>query len=433
VRARLRFSWLLWLCSSSGCELVAGLRGDRGAAPHASAGQPEGGGLAEPACTNDGGECAGDAPMLAAGRGGQGDAGGAGGEFAGDAGMSGALLPTAAGDAGQGAAAGAAGEVSDGGFAGVVIEAPLTTPSCAGSTQPGCGSVDPCVTLHVPGGKFQMGRNENGQRADYFPAGASDERPEHDLIVSPYWLDKYEVTVGRFRRFVAAYDDLSLSKDAGANPKRVGSGWNTDWNQLLPRDSAELRARLAAVDHNDTGNASTWTDSPGANECRPINDIDWQLAFAFCIWDDGRLPSEAEWEFAAAGGSLERLFPWGGKAPDPLAVIACSFFGDSSCTAGDLPRVGSRSPAGDGYFGHADLAGSVSEPTRDAYVAYYYARPDTSGTDIINIAFYGGIQQITLRGGDYHSTGSDVRGVSRQTWTVTDESSFVGVRCARDQ
>ena len=427
MSARRRLAGLLWLGTCSGCEFVAGLRGERGVSPFASAGAPEAqGGLAEPACANDDGECAGRATSGGAGEQGGEVMAGAGGVTASEAGAS------TAGEAGA-ALSEQAGDTGDGGFAGQINELPLTTPSCTGALATSCGSVDPCTTLRVPGGTFEMGRSQSGAIADYFATGASDEQPEHTVTLSPYLLDTHEVTVGRFRRFVEAYTGAPPAADAGTQPKIPGSGWEKDWNPLLPTSQAELRKRLAADILNDNADLKTWTDSASTSECRPINGIDWYLAFAFCIWDQGRLPSEAQWEFAASGGDRERLFPWGKKAPDKLAVFACNYFGEPSCTAGDLPNVGSKSPAGDGFFGHADLAGSLSEPTRDAYLANFYTSPQATGTDIVNIAFYGGNQQITLRGGNYHSPGTDIRGVVRQTWAVVDRSSLVGVRCARDR
>ena len=71
---------------------------------------------------------------------------------------------------------------------------------------------------------------------------------------------------------------------------------------------------------------STWTPSPvsgsASQENLPINCVDWAEAYAFCIWDGGFLPSEAEWEYAAAGGSLQLDYPWGSAGPGTLNAYA---------------------------------------------------------------------------------------------------------------
>ncbi len=102
----------------------------------------------------------------------------------------------------------------------------------------------------------------------------------------------------------------------------------------------------------------TWTDEPAGNEAAPINCASWYLAFAFCAWDEGRLPTEAEWNYAAVGGNEQRAYPWGDEAPSQeLAVYGC----DTTMTVCPIPSVGSKSPAGDGKWGQADLAGSLFE------------------------------------------------------------------------
>jgi hypothetical protein len=89
--------------------------------------------------------------------------------------------------------------------------------------------------------------------------------------------------------------------------------WDVAWNASLPVDAAAL---TAAVKCNSTW--QTWSDSPGtpSAESHPMNCINWYEANAFCIWDGGRLPSEAEWNYTAAGGSQQRQYPWGATAPD---------------------------------------------------------------------------------------------------------------------
>ena len=110
---------------------------------------------------------------------------------------------------------------------------------------------------------------------------------------------------------------------------------------------------------------ATWSDTPAAGESRPINCVDWYQSFAFCIWDGGRLPTEAENNFASAGGAEQRVYPWSQPPSstvidDTYAVYGCTTR-DGGCTAADPPSVGSRSPKGDGRWGHSDLSGSVND------------------------------------------------------------------------
>jgi formylglycine-generating enzyme required for sulfatase activity len=204
-----------------------------------------------------------------------------------------------------------------------------------------------CTSNVVPGGSFNRGNN-----------------PGAPAKVSPFRLDVYEVTVARFRTFFAGYPANLPDAGAGRNPNDpMDTGWNASWSSRMPADTAALGRALRSA-----GNLDTWTDAPGDNESRAVNGLSWYEAYAFCIWDGGRLPTEAEWNFAAAGGDEQREYPF------PLAVgqhvdrtYASFWEGDCNgddqpgCTFADVLIVGSRSPKGDGRWGHADLAGNVAE------------------------------------------------------------------------
>jgi formylglycine-generating enzyme len=118
----------------------------------------------------------------------------------------------------------------------------------------------------------------------------------------------------------------------------------------------------------------TWTDAPGSNENRPMNCVTWYEAMAFCIWDGGYLPTEAEWNYSAAGGNEQRAYPWSNPAGSLVidasyASYNCLGDGVANCQSTDLVNVGTKS-SGKGRWGQVDLAGNVSEWVLDSYTEY---------------------------------------------------------------
>ena len=115
------------------------------------------------------------------------------------------------------------------------------------------GNDDCCKSLLVPGGTFY--RSYDG--VDYLDKS-------YPATVSDFYLDKYEITVGRFRVFVDAGMGTQKSPPgdgAGAHPQIAGSGWNSTWNTNLPANTAALKAALKCY-----AAYQTWTDTPGSNE-----------------------------------------------------------------------------------------------------------------------------------------------------------------------
>ena len=238
--------------------------------------------------------------------------------------------------------------------------------------------------------------------------------------MSAFRLDTYEVTVGRFRRFLAAGQGTRTSPppdDAGAHPSIANSGWQPAWNAKLPATTADL---VAGLHCHPT--IATWTDTAGGNENRPINCVGWYLASAFCAWDGGRLPTEAEWNFAAAGGSEQREYPWGSQLTAALVTFCPAAGGD--CIHMPEP-VGSHSPASDGAYGQADLAGNVWEPVFDHYADPYAIK------NCVDCGSVSGTEP-SLRGGSILNLGMYLR-VSFRMPTVFGWSNgpAVGFRCAR--
>jgi len=234
-------------------------------------------------------------------------------------------------------------------------------PSCDG-LQTECAGASCCTTVDLPGGVIAVGRSENGNDAcpPEFESGRcfSEETPEHDVAVDAFALDHYAVTVGRFRQFLAAWDDNWRPKEGdGENPAVAGSGWQTSWSDHLP-GTFDL----------DCHSFATWTDEAGANEDKPITCLNWYHAQAFCIWDGGRLPTEAEWEFAAAGGDQNRVYPWGGADIDDTRSVV-----DSD----QIEAVGTK-PDGAARWGHFDMAGNTSEWVFDCYDSEFHSTAEAS-------------------------------------------------------
>ncbi len=289
------------------------------------------------------------------------------------------------------------------------------TASCQGGLAMGCGatgSSDCCASSAVPGGTFLRSYDSalDSMYAD----------PTFSAIVSAFRLDTYEVTVGRFRAFVDAGQGTRLtspSPGSGAHAKIAGSGWTAAMTAQLPMTTAELRANLACATD------ARWTDAPGANENHALDCVSWHEAMAFCIWDGGYLPSEAEWNFAAAGGSEQRAFPW--SSPAFSTAIDTS---RASYNAQSTFFVVGAKPAGNGRWGHADLAGGLWEWTIDRRVVPY---PVVFCNDCATLT---GGSDWTVRGGSLFDGPANLRAGTRSRDNSVDpgvRQPDVGVRCAR--
>jgi formylglycine-generating enzyme len=364
-------------------------------------------GVALGACSSAGGS-ADPAPFASAGTGGGSNTGAAAGSGAVLAAPGGSMNAPAAPDDLLG---------SPGGLIEPAPEPPAPAlafpeaPSCEGGAPDACQGSSCCARKPVATAAEAMTVTDNVS-----------------VILSDYALDQFEVTVGRFRTFLAAYDDWRDAANPrsgdGAHPETPGSGWDRDptWEVNLPDSAAVMRVGL-----NCNASQQTWTDAPSSNELKPINCVSWYEAFAFCVWDEGRLPTEAEWQYAAVGGAQARAFAWGNTPLAPsFASYACLVAGTgSSCTADDIPDVGTH-PDGDGRYNQSDLTGSVYEWTLDWYGPYpELMRHDYANTDT-------GTQRV-LRGGAWNSTTAQAMGAADRSFRrePTFRSTATGVRCAR--
>ncbi|MBN1606623.1 MAG: formylglycine-generating enzyme family protein, partial [Polyangiaceae bacterium] len=269
--------------------------------------------------------------------------------------------------------------------------------ACASGATDGCGS------HYVPGGSYCRGGDCSTT-----------------ATVSGFYLDTYEVTVARFRRFVEAYDGTPPTAGDGAHPLIAGSGWDSAWDGYMP--SQEL---LTGTLLHHCGSNGTWTDDVGINEAKPINCVTWYWAFAFCAWDGGRLATEAEWEYAAGGGNENRTYPWGNTNP----ASDCTLANWADCEPDQARNVGS-SPAGAARWGHQDLAGNLYEWTLDYY---RYAAPyPASCSNCANLTDSEGFNSRVMRGGDYLEGTATTLYAAFRDFAVSDLASrAIGFRCAR--
>jgi formylglycine-generating enzyme len=271
-------------------------------------------------------------------------------------------------------------------------------PSCKGLGDV-CGpdgNESCCTTKRVPGGTFLRSND-----------------PTAPASLTAFDLDRFEVTVGRYRRYVDAYTGRP-TEGSGAHSRIPGTGWDKTWS--LPTDGASLASGLKC-----SSTMVTWTDQPGNNEQLPINCLSWFEAFAFCAWDGGRLPTEAEWNYAAAGGDEQREYPWSTPASTGSTYVSsCTADGDQLCEVSDLFQVGNP-PAGNGKWGHANIMSNLAEWVLDWDGAY--------GVPCINCAATGAGTKRILRGG---SIASLDKTTIRRSESPNVRADVRGVRCARN-
>jgi sulfatase modifying factor 1 len=362
----------------------------------------------------------GGQPGVVGGGGGGGQSvGGVGGE-----GVTGTGAQVVAGTGGQGG-------VGSGGAGGASLVL-SGFPSCQGFTGTECQGGDCCASLPLPGGAVTV-----------------DGKP---WTVPSFHLDEYEVTVARFRSFMnalAAWQAAGNPKDgAGAHPLVPGSGWRSDWLTSV------AQSLIQVITAN--GLTPTWRDYPtqwgsspdsvvyGGNpdyvipgtDGLAVNQVPFHIAFAFCIWDGGRLPARAELLLAYQGGDGQSAYPWG-DTPTPAVMFAVAPplsvptpYNDPFWTDIGIP-VGSH-PASVGRFGHHDLAAGLAEYARDA--AREGGAESTGG--FIEL---GGDQLVapdSVGMNIYSRTNLDASWLEPGVETISTVQGFgvgtVGFRCARD-
>ena len=251
-----------------------------------------------------------------------------------------------------------------------------------------CAQNDAVAMVSFTGGTFQMG-SPVGQ-------GGSNENPQHFVTVGSFALDKTEVTIAQYGAF---YSALAVGQQCSA-----ANG--TEFSCGQPDTSAGCNWGVSGL------------------ESQPANCVDWQQASAYCAWAGKRLPTEAEWEFAARSGGLDQIWPWGSATVD-CSLAMFDDGGGSGCGTGATAQPCSKS-AGNSAQGVCDLAGNVAEWCADWYDLY----SDVTQTNPMGPASSpDGTRAV--RGGSWSDTAQFLRAVARASALPTARTAPTGFRCAK--
>jgi sulfatase modifying factor 1 len=279
--------------------------------------------------------------------------------------------------------------------------------------------------IFLPGGSFLMGTNDR----DGF---ASDgEGPVREIRLSPFYIDPYTVSNADFARFVEATNYITESEKFG---------WSYVFHLLVSEATARTVTRTVE-------RSPWWWIVQGSDWCHPegpdshikdrmdhpVVQVTYSDALAYCQWAGKRLPTEAEWEYAARGGLQQKRYPWGDELkPD----------GEHRCNIwqGKFPHV---NHASDGYMGTApvhtykpnafglyNVAGNVWEFCSDWFSPDFHlhaSRENPKGPSK-------GHSKV-MRGGSYlchRSYCNRYRVAARSSNTPDSSSGNMGFRCARD-
>jgi formylglycine-generating enzyme required for sulfatase activity len=236
--------------------------------------------------------------------------------------------------------------------------------------------------IRVPAGSVSLGRDD----------GPADERPAHRVVERAFDMDRTPVTNAEFARFL---DAIGPTNARGEN--------------LFDVDDPDARVHRRA---------GRWLADPSFED-HPVVEVSWAGARDYCAWAGKRLPTEAEWEYAARGGD-SRLYPWGAEPPDPTRARFGVGYNDTAPAGGF--------PAGASPFGVLGMSGNVWQWVSSAYRPYPYRADD--GREALADP---GIERVT-RGGGHDSP--------REQLTTTHRGRHVsrapraghhniGFRCAR--
>src|SRR3954447_21998914 len=243
----------------------------------------------------------------------------------------------------------------------------------------------------IPGGEFSMGAanprgaedNDVGMRA------TDDSRPIHRVYVDGFWMDTTEVTNAQFAAFVEATGYVTIADRTpraedypGAPPENLVAGAVVFSPPSHPVSLDDHFQWWSYVKHANWRHPEGPESSLAGREQYPVVQVAYDDAVAFAAWAGKRLPTEAEWEFAARGGLSGKLYPWGDEFTPGGHWMANTFQGHfpDKDTGEDghegIEPVAQFPPNGYGLY---DVAGNVWEWMSDWYRPDYYAQLASAG------------------------------------------------------
>jgi formylglycine-generating enzyme required for sulfatase activity len=289
----------------------------------------------------------------------------------------------------------------------------------------------------IPGGRFSMG-------SDYEPF--NDSRPIHVVELDGYWLDKTPVTNAQFAKFVKAtgYKTVAERKPSAADYPNVppdklvaGAVVFSPPAQPVPLDNVgQWWAWVPGADWRHPEGPKS--DIEGRDD-HPVVHVCWDDAVAFCKWSGKRLPTEAEWEFAARGGLTQKPFVWGDELRPGGKIMANTFQGRFPVQDRKEDGFARTSPVGKfapNGFGLYDMAGNVWQWCSDWFRPDYYAQSPAKNPQGPADSYdpdEPGIPKRVHRGGSFLCTDqycSRYMPGGRGKGAVDTGTSHVGFRCA---
>jgi eukaryotic-like serine/threonine-protein kinase len=277
--------------------------------------------------------------------------------------------------------------------------------SASGSASKGPASC-PAEMVAIPGGRFFLGADD----------GSDSEKPAHKVALSPYCLDKFEVTTA----------DYKQCSDSGECQR---AGTTNEW-EGIERHDREVYDPLCNI------------RDPEGKAKHPINCVDWTMAADYCHAKGGRLPSEAEWEFAARGPD-GRKYPWGDEEPSGDRINACGAecvkWGKAHGVAltpmyksddkfSSTAPVGSF-PSGQSRYGVYDVVGNVWEWVGDWYGSY--SKTPSDNPPVNPEGPTDGKARVIRGGGFNNSDSACVRPSFRFKQAPMSRTYATGFRCAK--